>query len=158
MWYAWWWLHTLTLFTPSESQFQMGFWKRVVNVVRRVVPGGRTHRSTPPAAPRGQPSVTPADSPAWGTGFGSDSEGFALSNDGYDFAWYVAGYKAIHGEREDLETEPGRILTDGELARADYVVIKFSGAAGYKTFTSGPWEDWEDLWNHIADFYDVYDE
>lgn len=82
--------------------------------------------------------------------------GYTISNDGYDFGWYVAGYKAIRGEREDLEQEPSRVLTDKELRNADYLVIYFTGGAGYRTFTSGPWDDWEELWVDIADFYDVY--
>ncbi len=84
--------------------------------------------------------------------------GWTSSNAGYDFGWYVAGYKSIRGEREDLEQDPGRVLTDRELRSADTLVIYFTGGVGYKTFTSGPWDDWEHLWSEIGDFYDVYSE
>jgi len=96
------------------------------------------------------------DRPQYGEGFSSSDVGHSTSNDGYEFDWYIAGYKPIHGEREDLEKQPDRVLTDRELASADYVVVYFSGGAGYKTFTSGPWDDWDELWHDLGDFYDVY--
>lgn len=119
-------------------------------------PAGRT--PTTPLSPIPAPSSfgQPQDSPDWGRAFGADTEGTTVSNDGYNFSWYIAGYKPIRGERENLEDDPSRILTDRELRNADYIVVHFSGAAGYRTFTSGPWDDWEDLWAMIGDFYDVY--
>lgn len=134
----------------------MGFFGRLRNALPSWLGGSsRSSERDSPAPP--SPSE-PADSPDWGRAFGSGDEAFSMSNAGHDFSWYIAGYKAIHGEREDLEKEPDRVLTDRELRNADYVVVKFSGAAGYRTFTSGPWDDWEDLWTDLGDFYDVYGE
>lgn len=142
--------HAHTLLTRN-GVFLVGFFSRIRSFFRR-------GNDTPPAAaPIDAPISEPDDSPDWGRAFGAGDEGWTVSNDGYDFGWYLAGYKAIGGEREDLEQDPGRVLTDRELAHADYVVVHFTGGI-YKTFTSGPWQDWEELWIEIADFYDIYGE
>jgi hypothetical protein len=130
----------------------MGFWKRVLDVVRRPFTGGRS--SPPPAPP---PAFTPDDSPDWGRPVSADSEAWTTSNNGHDFSFSVVGWKEIQGPREDLEKDPARTLTDAELRRADYVVVHFSGAMGYKVI-GGPWEDWEDFWDDVASYYDIYGE
>lgn len=112
----------------------------------------------PPAPPPATPHVPGGGAPvagafAWGEPFGSDTEGVSQSNAGHDFTWYVAGYKSIGGARVDLEKDPSRVLTDSELHRADYLVIHFSGPIGYIT-VSGPWDDWDELWDDMAAQYD----
>ena len=100
--------------------------------------------------------MSETDSPDWGKGFSSSHEASTISNNGHEFAFYLAGYYPIRGDREDLEKEPDRILTERELQSTDALVIHFTGI-GYKTFASGPWEDWEELWEDLQDFYDVYE-
>lgn len=97
------------------------------------------------------------NTPDWGEGFPASEVGLSLSNRGHEMGWYIAGYKEIGGERQDLENESSRVLTDAELQNADYLVVHFvNDPLGYKTFTSGPWEDWEELWIDMVEFYDEY--
>lgn len=128
----------------------MGFWGKVRETIGGWFGGSESSGTN-------EPVDSPVDSPDWGREFGSDELAYTLSNDGYEFGWSIAGYKAIGSEREDLEKEPSRVLTDAELQTADYLVVYFTGGVGYKTFTGGPWEDWEELWSEIADFYDIYE-
>lgn len=129
----------------------MGFWGRIRKAVTRVFRAER--KPSPPPTP--PPVAAPDDSPDWGQPFSSSYDGWTSSNAGYDFSWSVAGWRPIGGEREDLEDEPNRILTDAELQNADYLVVRFSGAVGYKVI-GGVWDDWEDLWHDVESFYDMY--
>lgn len=94
------------------------------------------------------------NSPDWGKGFSSSEMAWTQSNEGHEFGFTIAAYTAIGGERQDLEKEPDRVLTDYELQHADTVVVHFSDAHGYKTFTGGPWDDWEEFWADIVEWYD----
>lgn len=79
-----------------------------------------------------------------------------MSNDGHEFSFYIAGYTPIGGDRENLETQPDRVLTDSELQNADVLVVHMSGI-GYKVW-AGPWNDWDMLYDEIGEFYDTYQE
>lgn len=94
------------------------------------------------------------DAPDWGQGFSSDKVGWTVSNRGHNFGFTIAGYTPIGGDRQNLEAEPHRVLTDEELMNADTLVVHFMDAHGYKTFAGGPWEDWEELWADIGEWYD----
>lgn len=97
-----------------------------------------------------------SDSPQWGREFGSDSTAQILSNEGTEFTWYIAGWKEIGSERENLEDQPHKVLSDEDLHNADYVVVWMDGV-GYRVFTDGPWDDWDDLYDGIAGFYTQYE-
>ena len=90
----------------------------------------------------------------YGIGFSNRDFAHVLSNDGDEFGWRIAAYTPIGGERVNLEQNQDRILTDEELQNADVIVVQFDDGR-YKTFTNGPWDDWEDLYDEIADWYDV---
>lgn len=90
----------------------------------------------------------------WGKGFPSSGVGTGMTGDGREIGFSIAGYKPIGGDRQNMEDQPNRVLTDSELRSADTVVVKFTDGTGYKTFASGPWEDWDELWDDIMDWYE----
>lgn len=95
------------------------------------------------------------NSDEYGSPFSFNEEAVSLSAEGKEFSWAIAAYTPIHGDRENLEATPDRVLTDRELSNADTIVVRF-GDGEYRTFASGPWEDWEQLWDDIMDWYDEY--
>lgn len=82
-----------------------------------------------------------------------------LSSDGAEFSWTLAAYTPIHGERMNLEQNRDYQLTNADLRTADTVVVHFQSghmAGEYRMFTNGPWDDWADFYDSIAEWYDEY--
>lgn len=144
----------------------MGFFDGLRNRVRNIFKPQRQPPSPPPRQPPPRPSPPPPSSPPppveygngddweWGEPFSvSGGPGEALSNKDTEFEWHLAGWKPDHGERVDLEDDPTRVLTDRELQHADYVVLWFSGPIGYQTITDS-FDDWNELWDYVAGYYD----
>jgi len=88
---------------------------------------------------------------AFGQSFDANHRGHLIDKDGDSVSWYIAGYTPIGGERQNLEDDPDRVLSDSELRRADLLVVHFSGSTGYKTIP-GVFDDWDMLWLDIAYF------